>query len=64
MKFSRLRTLIALLLDERYGYFNRHLAALRLVLIVFVENFGLRQQTVWWRVRALIGVARRTAGAT
>jgi len=48
-------SLIALLLDERYGYFNRPLAALRLVLIVFVENFGLRQQTVWWRVRALIG---------
>jgi hypothetical protein len=48
-------SLIALFLDERYGYFNKPLAALRLVLMVFVENFGLRQQTVWWRIRALIG---------
>ncbi|CAN5288415.1 glycosyltransferase [soil metagenome] len=48
-------SLIALFLDERYGYFNRPLAAFRLVLIVFIENFGLRQQTVWWRIRALIG---------
>lgn len=31
-------SLIALFLDERYGYFNRPLAALRLVLIVFIET--------------------------
>jgi cellulose synthase/poly-beta-1,6-N-acetylglucosamine synthase-like glycosyltransferase len=54
-------SLIALFLDERYGYFNKPLAALRLVLIVFIENFGLRQQTVWWRIRALIG-GRSTMG--
>jgi cellulose synthase/poly-beta-1,6-N-acetylglucosamine synthase-like glycosyltransferase len=48
-------SLVALFLDERYGYFNKPLAALRLVLMVFVENFGLRQQTVWWRIRALMG---------
>jgi cellulose synthase/poly-beta-1,6-N-acetylglucosamine synthase-like glycosyltransferase len=50
-----LTSLIALLLDERYGYFNEPMEALKLLALVFVENLGLRQQTVWWRIRALIG---------
>ncbi len=50
-----LTSLIALFLDERYGYFNEPLEALQLLSLVFIENFGLRQQTVWWRIRALIG---------
>jgi len=48
-------SLVALVLDERYGYFNEPSAAFRLLLMVFLENLGLRQQTVWWRIRALLG---------
>lgn len=48
-------SLIALFLDERFGYFNEPLEALTLLALVFVENLGLRQQTVWWRIRALFG---------
>ena len=47
--------MIALFLDERYGYFNEPMEALRLLSLVFIENLGLRQQTVWWRIRALLG---------
>ncbi|HJU81723.1 MAG TPA: glycosyltransferase family 2 protein [Acidimicrobiia bacterium] len=50
-----LTSLAALMLDERYGYFNEPLEALKLLTMVFVENLGLRQQTVWWRIRAMIG---------
>ncbi len=50
-----LTSLAALLLDERYGYFNEPMEALKLLTMVFVENLGLRQQTVWWRIRAMIG---------
>ena len=50
-----LTSLAALFLDERYGYFNEPLEALKLLIVVFVENLGLRQQTVWWRIRAMIG---------
>jgi hypothetical protein len=50
-----LASIIALFLDERYGYFNEPLEALKLLTLVFVENLGLRQQTVWWRIRALFG---------
>lgn len=45
----------ALFLDARYGYFNEPMEAFRLLTLVFVENMGLRQQTVWWRIRALFG---------
>lgn len=48
-------SIVALFLDERYGYFNEPLEALKLLTLVFVENMGLRQQTVWWRIRALFG---------
>ncbi|MGH8928512.1 MAG: glycosyltransferase family 2 protein [Acidimicrobiia bacterium] len=48
-------SLVALFLDERYGYFNEPLEALTLLTLVLVENLGLRQQTVWWRIRAMIG---------
>jgi cellulose synthase/poly-beta-1,6-N-acetylglucosamine synthase-like glycosyltransferase len=50
-----LASLAALFLDERYGHFNEPLDAVTLLLLVFVENLGLRQQTVWWRIRALLG---------
>jgi len=48
-------SLLALFLDERFGYFNKPLEALTLLSLVFVENMGLRQQTVWWRIRAIAG---------
>jgi cellulose synthase/poly-beta-1,6-N-acetylglucosamine synthase-like glycosyltransferase len=50
-------SLIALLLDERYGYFNDRRETLSLLSLVFVENLGLRQITVWWRIRAMLGGA-------
>ncbi|HEU4750332.1 MAG TPA: glycosyltransferase [Acidimicrobiia bacterium] len=50
-----LSSLAALFLDERYGYFNEPLEAITLLTLIFVENMGLRQQTVWWRIRALFG---------
>ncbi len=53
--FGALTSLLALLLDERYGYFNDPMETLQLVGLVFIENLGLRQMTVWWRIRAMIG---------
>ena len=52
-----INSLMALILDEAYGFFNSPLEALRLIRLVFIENFGLRQKTVWWRIRALFGGA-------
>ncbi|MDX1448127.1 MAG: glycosyltransferase family 2 protein [Acidimicrobiia bacterium] len=48
-------SMLALLLDERYGYFNDPRETLQLLILCFVENLGLRQMTVWWRVRAMFG---------
>lgn len=48
-------SLAALLLDEKYGYFNDPRQTLNLLVLVFVENLGLRQVTVWWRIRAMLG---------
>ncbi|HUG31796.1 MAG TPA: glycosyltransferase family 2 protein [Acidimicrobiia bacterium] len=50
-----LNSLIALLLDESFGYFNSSADSSRLVAVAVIENFGLRQLTVLWRIRALIG---------
>ena len=50
-----INSLLALLLDERFGYFNDPRETLRLLVVVFVENLGIRQLTVWWRVRAMLG---------
>jgi cellulose synthase/poly-beta-1,6-N-acetylglucosamine synthase-like glycosyltransferase len=52
-----LNSLLALLLDETYGYFNSPSDTSRLVLMALIENFGLRQMTVLWRIRALVGGA-------
>jgi hypothetical protein len=48
-----INSLLALLLDERYGYFNDPRQTLQLLTICFIENLGLRQMTVWWRIRAM-----------
>lgn len=50
-----INSLLALLLDERFGYFNDPRQTLKLLAVVFVENLGIRQLTVWWRVRAMLG---------
>ena len=48
-----LNSLIGLAIDERFGYFNRPREALKLLAVAIPENFGSRQLTVWWRVRAM-----------
>jgi cellulose synthase/poly-beta-1,6-N-acetylglucosamine synthase-like glycosyltransferase len=50
-----MNSIIALLLDESYGYFNSPADTSRLIAVAVLENFGLRQMTVLWRIRALIG---------
>lgn len=50
-----LNSLIALLLDESFGYFNSPADTSRLIAVAVIENFGLRQLTVLWRIRALLG---------
>ncbi|MCB1246427.1 MAG: glycosyltransferase family 2 protein [Acidimicrobiia bacterium] len=48
-------SLFALFLDERYAYFNGPAETARLVGMAFIENLGVRQMTVWWRIRAMMG---------
>ncbi len=50
-----MNSLVALLLDESYGYFNSPSDTSRLIVLALIENFGLRQLTVVWRIRALFG---------
>lgn len=50
-----LNSLVALLLDESFGYFNSPQDASRLIVMTLVENMGLRQLTLLWRMTALIG---------
>jgi cellulose synthase/poly-beta-1,6-N-acetylglucosamine synthase-like glycosyltransferase len=50
-----MNSLIAMLLDESYGYFNSPADTSRLLVIALIENLGLRQMTVVWRIRALLG---------
>lgn len=50
-----INSIVALLLDESYGYFNSPTDTSRLVVMAIIENFGLRQMTVLWRIRALFG---------
>ncbi len=47
-----INSLLGLFLDEAFGYFNSPRDALRLLWLTFVENLGLRQQTVIWRLQA------------
>lgn len=50
-----LNSLIALLLDESFGFFNSPADTSRLIAVAVIENFGLRQMTVLWRIRAMLG---------
>jgi cellulose synthase/poly-beta-1,6-N-acetylglucosamine synthase-like glycosyltransferase len=46
-------SLLGLYLDDRMGYYGSAAAAARLLGVAWLENFGFRQRTVWWRVRAM-----------
>jgi cellulose synthase/poly-beta-1,6-N-acetylglucosamine synthase-like glycosyltransferase len=50
-----MNSLVALLLDESYGYFNSPKDTSRLIVLALIENLGLRQLTLLWRIRALVG---------
>lgn len=50
-----LNSLIALLLDESFGYFNSPEDTSRLVVMTLIENFGFRQMTLIWRLWAILG---------
>ncbi len=50
-----LNSFAALALDEQFGYFNSPRDTARLVVMALIENFGLRQMTVVWRIRAMLG---------
>lgn len=50
-----MNSLVALMLDESYGYFNSTRDTSRLLVMAIIENFGFRQMTVAWRIRALFG---------
>ncbi len=50
-----LNSLVALSLDEGYGYFTSPADTARLIVMALIENFGMRQMTVAWRIRAFMG---------
>lgn len=50
-----MNSLAGLLIDETYGYFNSRKDSSRLIMMAVIENFGFRQMTVVWRIRALLG---------
>lgn len=50
-----LNSLLALTLDESFGYFNSPKDTTRLLVMALIENLGFRQLTVAWRVRAIFG---------
>ncbi len=52
-------TLLALFLDERFGYYQRPRDAARLLMLAVAEQIGIRQRTVWWRIRAMLWNPRR-----
>lgn len=56
-----INTLAGLLLDERYGHYNSVRHTLRLLRYSIVEQLGVRQQTVFWRVRALLWNTKKKA---
>ncbi|MGH8942977.1 MAG: hypothetical protein ACRDWF_09205 [Acidimicrobiia bacterium] len=49
-----INSLIDLLLDESYGYYNSLKDTLGLIVMAVIENLGMRQITVVWRIRALV----------
>lgn len=52
-------SLIGLFLDERFGYYNAPGDAAKLLAYSLGEQLGMRQRTVWWRIRAMFWNPRR-----
>ncbi len=50
-----LNSLVALSLDEGYGLYTSPADTTRLIVMALIENFGMRQMTVAWRIRAFLG---------
>jgi cellulose synthase/poly-beta-1,6-N-acetylglucosamine synthase-like glycosyltransferase len=50
-----LNSMVSLALDEPFGYFNSPKDTARLIVMALIENFGFRQLTVVWRIRAMFG---------
>jgi len=48
-------SLAGLLIDEVYGHYNSPSDTSRLIVMALIENFGFRQMTVLWRMRAMVG---------
>ncbi len=48
-----INSVVSLFLDDRFGYYNTNRQTLRLLFYSAAEHMGLRQRSVWWRVRAL-----------
>ena len=46
-------SIVGLILDERFGYYEGPGASWRLLSYSLLEQLGPRQRTVWWRVRAM-----------
>lgn len=52
-------SLIGLILDERFGYYEGPGEAMKLLSYSLLEQLGPRQRTVWWRVRAMFWNPKR-----
>ncbi|REK21236.1 MAG: glycosyltransferase family 2 protein [Actinobacteria bacterium] len=50
-----INSLTAILVDESFGYYETPADVFRIVVMALIENFGFRQLTVVWRIRALFG---------
>lgn len=49
-----INSVVGMFFDQQFGYYHRTRDVLRLLVVVLIENFGLRQMTVWWRVRSMV----------
>ncbi len=47
-------SILALYLDDRFGYYGSAGQTARLLFYALFEHLGLRQRSVWWRVRSMI----------
>jgi cellulose synthase/poly-beta-1,6-N-acetylglucosamine synthase-like glycosyltransferase len=52
-------SVLAFYLDDRFGFYAKAGDSLRLLLVSWAESFGLRQRTVWWRIRAMMWNPRK-----
>lgn len=52
-------SILSLYLDDRFGYYNEPRQTSRMLGYSIGENLGLRQRSVWWRVRAMIWNPKR-----